>query len=188
MSAVVIAGFAAVCVGVVWYERWQVRRRAVRRGWQRRLQHPWRDWATWPRPTDVPTRHLATSLEQAVIEADVAWSYRDLFDRTRSEHESPFELRRGRMEASASRYTATLGRVLQTARLFVDERPSSSDGHRRDIVTRLIDFFEPRERPRPAPRGYTRQDLDVDIEVLESTLVHLHDQRSRAPLEDPFRC
>jgi hypothetical protein len=187
VSAVVIAGFAAVCVGVIWYERWQVRREAVRRGWQRRMQQPWRDWAASPRPTDVTTRHLASSLERAVIEADVAWSYRDLYERTRSEHESPFQLRRGRMETSALRYAATLERAVRAARRFIDERPSpGADRHRRDVVERLIDFLEPRTAS--AGGRDSLQALEVDVDVIETALAHLHDVRIRPPLEDPFRC
>lgn len=173
-----------MCVGAIWYERWQVRRCAVRRGLERRAQQAWRDWAPRSLPVDIPTRRLATSLERAVIAADVAWSYRDLYDRTRGEHESPFELRRGRMEASALRYASALERVVQTAHRFIDE-PTGADVHRRDVIERLVDFLEPRITSARPPD--TLRTLELDVDVLEAALAHIHDQRFRPAPEDPFR-
>jgi hypothetical protein len=185
VSAVVIAGFAAVCVGVIWYERWQVRRGALRRGLDRRARHPWRDWATRHPPTDPSTRHLTTSLERAVVAADVAWSYRELYDRTRGAHESPFELRRGRMEASTLRYTRSLELVLEGARRLVDAHTGpGADTHRRDVLERLIDALERRASAR---RPATLRAIELDVDALETTLVHLHDDRARPAVEDPFR-
>jgi hypothetical protein len=186
VSAVVIGGFAAVCVGVIWYERWQVRRSAVRRGLERRAHQPWREWALRQPPTDPTMRHLAASVGRAIVAADVAWSYRDLYDRTRGTHESPFELRRGRMEASAHRYAASLERVVDTARRLVDPRMGSGfDAHRRDVIERLVDVLEPRAAA--ARRTDTLRALELDVDILEATLVHLHDDRTRHVVEDPFR-
>jgi len=183
MSAIAVVGIAVVCAGVVCLERQQVRRVARRRALARRCR---RGGLTLPRSgLETESRKLGSALGHAVFAADVAWSYRHRFERSRGRAESPFRFRRGRVEASIRHYDAALALVRRSAELWLDvhETRGGGDLHRRHVVERLVDFLNAPPRP-----GETRPEIiDETVDVLENTLASLRSSNRDARDRHPFR-
>lgn len=197
MSVIAVLGIAAFCAGAVYCEHWLIHREARRRGRERRRRWVLGDVTAWPAARDVEgTRPLVTALERAVFAADVAWSYRARFEGPLRRCESPFELRRGRMEAQVDRCCLELGRALTSARDWLADPGRVHDPRRRYAIERLVASLqawplgdEPGRRDasvRAHPDPLLPQ-LELTIDVLESALVSLSPRHSARGVEHPFR-
>jgi hypothetical protein len=182
VSAIGVACIAVVVAGAVWYERWCVRRSALRRGHVRRASRVGGfDLGGAP---DGGSSRLAVAIEHAVFAGDLAASYEARWREESKRGESPFQLKRGRMEASTLAFTRALDQVEAHATTWL-VAPAIECRQRQHAVVRLVDHLAARPRD-GALSDLTR--LDATIDLLENALANLcspHGAATRDP--HPFR-
>ncbi|MBV1860850.1 MAG: hypothetical protein KUG77_20715 [Nannocystaceae bacterium] len=186
MSGVAIVSVAAVYAGYLWFERHQVRRFARVRTLQRRQRGVLR----WCEPAfilaDPASQLLERHIEDAVRCADFAWSYhRRLFQRGAGE--SPFQLRRTRVDAAQRRFARASERLERqaTAWLASAESETGPDEQSRLAVVRMHTLL----CEHPASKRYPVGDdhmVAATVDVLENALANLRQRRTRG-VADPFR-
>jgi hypothetical protein len=176
VSIVPVITIAAAFAGVMWIERWQVRRKALQRGAERR-----RRWTLGlgADPFDPASAGLLTSIARAVVAADIAWIRQRTFDETRARQESPFQVRRSRVRAAIEGYANALRDVGRAATHWLESRPREThvDRQVQHAVERLHEHLD-NDGP---------DDLDGTIDLLESTRFRIGNPRV-APVDNhPFR-
>jgi hypothetical protein len=185
VSAVGVACIAVVMAGVVWYERFVVVRLARRRTTERRLVRLWAS-ADLRVPEDVGSRRLAAAIERAVVAGDLAASYEARWREEAKRGESPFQLKRSRMEAATLRYTQLLDTVAGHATGWLDKTREPEPWHRQRwrSIEKLAEHLVTRSR-----EGVLSDlaGLDATIDLLENALVNLCAHRSVAIDPHPFR-
>jgi hypothetical protein len=185
MSAVGVACIAFVMAGVVWYERFTVMRLARRRSNDRRQLRLWAS-AELRVPDDDRSRRLAASIERAVSAADLAASFEARWREEAKRGESPFQLKRGRMEAATLRYTAALDTVAGHAAAWLEHVHEPEPWHRQRW--RSIESLA--EQLAARSRDGVLSDLaclDATIDALENALINLCAYRSVTIDTHPFR-
>lgn len=185
MSAVGVACIAVVMAGVVWYERYVVHRSARRRAGVRRQLRMW-SAVELRIPDDAPSLELAASIERAVFAGDLAAAYEARWCEESKRGESPFQLKRGRMEAATQRFTRALDVVAEQAIAWLEHVREPEPWHRqrwRSVET-LAEHLVERSR-----EGVLSDLVCVDatIDVLENALVNLCAHRSVRFDPHPFR-
>lgn len=146
-------------------------------------------WHLMPLATDAPSVQLCRHLERAVLSGDVASVYRRRFEERSHHDESPFQFRRGRMEAAVERYRENLDTAGHLAsHWLLQDSPLCRDPQCRHAVERLLLCIHERL---PAStrhrRRITFELIDLTIDVLENTLANLHTARSPGTQVHPFR-
>jgi hypothetical protein len=176
VSIVPVITIAAAFAGVMWIERWQVRRKALQRGAERR-----RRWTLGlgADPFDSASTGLVTSIARAVIAADIAWIRQRTFHDSRARQESPFQVRRNRVRAAIEGYAAALRDVGCAATHWLESRPGEThvDRHVQRAVERLREHLD----------NEGTDDLDGTIDLLESTRFRIGSARVAPVDSHPFR-
>ena len=185
MSAVGVACIAVVMAGVVWYERYVVSRLARRRSTDRRLLRLWAS-AELQVPDDVPSRRLAASIERAVHAGDLAASYEVRWREEAKRGESPFQLKRGRMEVATRRYTSMLDTVAEHTTAWLDGMHDGDPWHRQRLHSIEAVACHLAARTREGVLSDLAA-VDATIDVLENALVNLCAYRSVSIDPHPFR-
>lgn len=124
MSAVAVISIALVCTGLFYVERWWVGREArarARERWERAEAHD-PDYGAYLRCSAVDP--LSHGLACAVRAADVAAIYQRRFDLQYRGHETPFEFKRGRVQAAYREFEDALHGVVGAAERWLNEHPS----------------------------------------------------------------
>ena len=137
-------------------------------------------------PEDKRSRRLAASIERAVFAGDLAAAYEARWCEEAKRGESPFQLKRGRMESATQRYTAALDLVSTQAVAWLDDARDPGPWHRQ--LSRAIESLA--EHLQARPREGVLSDLvclDATIDVLENALVNLCAHRSMRIDPHPFR-
>lgn len=163
---------------MIWYERWQVRRAAVRRCELRRSTGVI-DWTTLA-AGDVPNaKRLTKALERAVLAGDEVCAYEHrLFGR--GDGESPFRLRRRRVDAAQGRFGAALDQVQLAARNWIEAEASVCTAQQHFAIARLADQLE-------GDDARTQAGLDPTIGLLEAALSNLYRSAASPSTFGPFR-
>ncbi len=175
VSAVAIASIAAACASMIWYERWQVRRAAVRRCKLRRSRGVI-DWTSLAAAGAPGAEPLTKALERAVLAGDEVCAYeRRLFGR--GDGESPFRLRRRRVDAAQGRFDVALQRVRLAAQQWIEVENPASDTQQRFAIARLAERLD----------GDGGRELDPTIGVLEAALSNLYRSAASPSTFGPFR-
>jgi hypothetical protein len=137
-------------------------------------------------PEDERSRRLAGAIERAVYAGDLAASYESRWREEAKRGESPFQLKRVRMEAATIRFSATLDTVVDHATAWLDDvhEPEPWLRQRARSIENLVDHLAAR------PRDGVLSDLaclDATIDALENALANLCAQRSGVFDAHPFR-
>ena len=179
---------AAVCAGYLWLERRQVRRAAKARTTERRQLGALR-WCESSSVLDQPTsKSLERSIEDAVRSADFACCYHHrLFVRGAS-GESPFQLRRARVDAAQRRFARASEHLRQGAAAWLSSAESDPeiDEQARLAVARMHGWLEEHPVSERFPVG-DDQALTATVDVFENALANLRQRRGRGLGADPFR-
>jgi hypothetical protein len=189
VSAVAIVSVAAVCAGYLCVERHQVRRAAQARFLERRRSGVLR----WCEPGVsgelAASRTLERDIESVVRTADFAWSYYDRLFLCGAPGESPFQLRRARVDAAQRRFSAAARRLERAASswLALAESEPSVDAQSRLAVTRMQSWLRDQPVPTRFPVGESADSLHATVDVLENALANLRQRRGRDLGADPFR-
>lgn len=189
VSAVAIVSVAAVCAGFLWVERHQVRRAAQARFLERRRCGALR----WCEPDVsselVASRALERDIEAVVRSADFAWSYYDRLFLCGPPGESPFQLRRARVDAAQRRFAAASRRLERAAAswLALAESEPDLDAQAKLAVGRMHAWLAEQPIPSRFPAGDEVSSLHATVDVLENALANLRQRRARDPAADPFR-
>gem|GEM_PF-2458411 len=189
MSAVAIVSVAAVCAGYLWLERHQVRRAARARFLERRRQGALR-WCEPGFSSECPAaRALESSIDDAVRCADVAWSYYDRLFLAGSPGESPFQLRRGRVDTAQRRFAEATARLEAAAAdwLAVCEHDSAVGAQSKIAVQRMQAWLAEHPVPDRFPVGEGAGSVRTAVDVLENALANLRQRRVDGARTDPFR-
>jgi hypothetical protein len=187
VSAVAVLSVAAVCAGAVYFERWRVKKAAKLRSQVRRQRRPWDAWAVDAPPPVPEARPLARAIEKAVLAGDMAFAYRDRLDPGMARGESPFQFRRGRIEASVRRYEVAVDRLTHMAGgwLTGDDDASPISGQCRAAVARMLEDLE--RGGRAAPSLANMEVIDATLDVLENAFANLVFMGAAGPRSHPFR-
>ncbi len=175
-----MAGVAVVFMGALWYEDWRVRRIARRRQLARCGLCIVTSGDAWD-VQDATSTELEASLRRALFVGDLALAYRERFETRRDRTESPFQIRRGRVQAAERRFDKTLDAVDRAAERWL-VRQGGDDARRRRAVEQLLEYLVHGGKARGG-----RAVLEQTIEVLEQTIAVWHTtSRDQARLH-PFR-
>lgn len=163
---------------MIWYERWQVRRAAHRRRHERRSLGVV-DWSALATRHGQATGGLTKALERAVLAADEVSAYETRLFGGR-EGESPFRLRRRRVEAALGRFNVAIGKVSSAAAQWIDEASSASTAQQRFAIEQLVERLAEDRVPEFS-------DIDPTIGALEAALTNLYRAAECSATVDPFR-
>jgi hypothetical protein len=186
VTFIAIASVAAICAGLVWYERRLVHRAARERAAARRERRPWDDWDDCV-PVDRPTRRLVGAIRTAVFAGDVAVAHRDRLAPKIAQGESPFQFRRSRVDASIGRYGSAVDVVMELADDWLHRAgPSERPPAQRFLVERMITLLEEGRAP-PGSSAGAASTIEGIIDVLENALAILHRTPGYGGRVHPFR-
>lgn len=189
MSAVAIVSVAAVCAGFLWVERHQVRRAAQARFLERRRSGVLR-WCEPGVPEELASsKSLERDIEAVVRSADFAWSYYDRLFLCGAPGESPFQLRRARIDAAQRRFASASRRLERAAAswLAIAESESGVDEQAKLAVGRMHAWLTEQPTPTRFPVGSSADSVHATVDVLENALANLRQRRGGDLGADPFR-
>lgn len=188
VSGVAIVSVAAVCAGYIWLERHQVRRVAKSRMIERRQVGVLR----WCEPAPVIGRPASAALERgiehAIRAADFACAYHERLFVAGAARESPFQLRRARVDAAHRRFAQAAERVedLGSAWLSSAQPDPTTDEQSKLAVTRMLQWLLEHPVAEAFPVG-DEQPVAATVGVFENVLANLRQRRMPVSGEDPFR-
>lgn len=188
MSGIAIVSVAGVCAGYLWFERHQVRRAARARTLERRQLGVLR----WCEPTPVldqpVSKLLERRIEDAVRSADFAWSYHQRLFLRGASGESPFQLRRARVDGAQRRFAqaAECLDLQAVAWLTLAESDPAIDEQSKLAVARMHGWLGEHPVSKRFPVG-DDQVVVATVDVLENALANLRQRRMRGSGTDPFR-
>ena len=172
----------------MWLERHQVRRAAKTRTLERRHLGSLRQREPESASKVPSVKALERRIEEAVGSADFACAYHHrLFERGAS-RESPFQLRRARVDAAQRRFAQASTRLEAEAEawLGVAELDASVDEQSRLAVGRMCRWLAEHPVSKRFPVG-DDQAVIATVDVLENALANLRQRRMQGWAEDPFR-
>lgn len=194
VSAIAIVSVAAVCAGYLCFEGYQIRRLAQVRARRRHegAASPWLR-ATHATAGDVSSRKLERCLLVAVEAADVVWAYNErLFVRGPS-GESPFQLRRGRVDRAQQRYVQACDAVTNSARAWLADRDEANKANDAEAdprivwaVQRMAEELEASAIPQHW-HAYDPGHLESTIDLAENALFNLRRGEHDGAQPHPFR-
>lgn len=131
---------------------------------------------------------LERRVEGAVRSADFAWSYHQRLFLQGAPRESPFQLRRARVDGAQRRFAQAAERLeLQTvAWLTRAETDPTIDDQSKLAVARMHDWLVEHPVSKRFPVG-NDQPVLATIDVFENVLANLRQRRTRGSGADPFR-
>lgn len=184
MSAVAIVSVAAVCAGYLWLERHQVGRAASARAEVRRKTGALRWVDGQPSATQGESRRLIARLEAAVSAADQTWAYYERLFLRGASGESPFQLRRARVDRAQRRFADATARVEREAAAWLESR--GSNGGQAEVAVRRVQQWL---SAHPIEPRFSADDLSLDaaIDTLENALANLHHDHETSAHDHPFR-
>ncbi len=130
---------------------------------------------------------LERDIEATVLAADIAWSFHERLFVQGSPGESPFQLRRGRVDRAQRRFAEAAQRLQARAQSWLSEHADGVDDQSRLAVGRMIDRLQ--SHP-VSPRFPVREGagtLEATVDVLENVLANLRQRRAQGVAADPFR-
>lgn len=186
VSAVAIVSVAAVCAGYLWFERHQVQRAARVRFLERRRCGAMR-WCA-PGPAASTAEVLERRIEDAVRCADVALAYYERLFPQGAPRESPFQLRRARVDAAQRRFAAAAtGLQGAVSDWLEDLEVRQPDDQSCLAVGRVQAWLLDHPVPTRFPVGPDAGTAEATVDVLENALANLRRRRVAAPGAGPFR-
>lgn len=188
MSGVAIVSVAAVCAGYIWLERHQVRRAAKVQMRERRRVGVLR----WCEPAPVvgqpASAALEAGIEGAIRAADFACAYHQRLFSSDAARESPFQLRRARVDAAQRRFFEAAARLgdLTAQWLSSTDADPAVDEQARLAVARMREWLDEHPVTKSFPVGVD-QPMAATVGVFENVLANLRQRRMRISGADPFR-
>ncbi len=183
-----IVSVAAVCAGYLWLERHQVRRAARVRGEQRRHVGVLRSCEPGVAADPPASKSLERCIEDAVRSADFACAYHQRLFLRGASGESPFQLRRARVDAAQRRFAQASLRLEEQAGQWLSSAESdpSIDAQAKLAVARMHDWLGEHPVSKRFPVG-DDQPVTASVDVFENALANLRQRRGRGSGADPFR-
>lgn len=188
VSGVAIVSVAAVCAGYLWLERHQVRRAAKVRGRERRQLGVLR-WSEPDPDLGRPASNLLERrIEDAVRCADFACAYHQRLFLRGADGESPFQLRRARVDAAQRRFAQASERLEHEAAAWLSSAESDPaiDEQAKLAVARMHGWLGEHPVSGRFPIG-NDQPIAATVDVFENVLANLRQRRGRGLGADPFR-
>ena len=135
------------------------------------------------------SKHLERHIEDAVLHADVAWSYYDRLFLRGAPGESPFQLRRARVDAAQRCFAVAAARLEQEAAAWLDRCASdrSVDDQSKLAVGRMQQWLHEHPVSARFPVGTEAGSVNATVDVLENALANLRQRRVQGSGVDPFR-
>lgn len=184
VSAIAIVSVAAVCAGYLCFEGYQIRRLAFERARARARTTGPRSHAS---SSEAATRTLERCLLVAVQAADTVWAYNERLFVRGPAGESPFRLRRARVDRAQQRFVQACGALSTTAERWLASDPERGheDPRAALAVQRVHESLCAQEIPRHW-HAYDQAQLDAVVDLAENALSNL--RRDEAQVEHhPFR-
>lgn len=179
---------AAVCAGYIWLERHQVRRAAKLRTLERRQRGMLRWCESGPVLDQPASQLLERRIEEAVRSADFACSYHQRLFLRGASGESPFQLRRARVDSAQRRFAQASALLEAEAVAWLSSAKSDPaiDEQSCLAVARMHRWLDEHPVSKRFPVG-DEQSVLATVDVFENVLANLRQRRMRSAGEDPFR-
>ncbi len=134
------------------------------------------------------SRLLERRIEEAVRSADFACSYHDRLFLRGAPGESPFQLRRARVDAAQRRFAIASERLESQAAAWLSAADSDAaiDEQAKLAVARMHSWLGEHPTSKRFPVG-DAQALAASVDVFENVLANLRQRRIRGSRTDPFR-
>ncbi|MEM6293566.1 MAG: hypothetical protein AAGA54_19995 [Myxococcota bacterium] len=132
---------------------------------------------------------LERDIERTVRAADVAWSYYDRLFTRGPTGESPFQVRRARLDAAQRRFRAAAAVMHRSAAAWLAnvEHDESVDVQSKVAVRRVSEWFDARLVPTRWPDRDGIDLVEGTVDVLENALANLRRRRAGSVEPHPYR-
>jgi hypothetical protein len=136
----------------------------------------------------APADRLQRRLVETVAAADEVWSYNERLLVRGAPRESPFQLRRARVDGAQRRFAVAAAKLEREAAAWADGCDTDTVGAQCKLaVARMQRWFLEHPVPERFPLHGGIEALDTTVDLLENALANLQRRSGASREESPFR-